>query len=60
MNIIYKNMTPEEVEDLRVRKLVRKLNSLSNEQLILEYTKLAVKGSKDTIIASRVILERMN
>lgn len=60
MDIMYRNLTPEEIEDLRVRKLSRKLNRLSNEQLILEYTKLAVKGSKDAILASRVILERMN
>ena len=58
--IIYKDMTTEEAEELRKRKLVNRFLEMSNDRLLVEYTKLVATGSKDALYASRVILKRMN
>lgn len=58
--IIYKDITPEESEELRKRKLVNRLLNMSNDELLTEYTRLACRSSKDALYASRIILLRMN
>lgn len=58
--IFYKDMTPEEWEELRKRNLVNRLLNMSNDELLTEYTRLACRGSKDALYASRIILKRMN